>query len=621
MLNHWSRTLGAVLLDPTTCRFRVWAPEARDVAVHLLTPTDRTVALEHEGAGYWTATVPDVPPGSTYRYRLNDEQELPDPASQAQPEGVHGPSQVVDPTFEWRDPRWPGVPLRDYIIYELHVGTFTPAGTFAAAIDQLDELVALGVTAIEIMPVAQFPGERNWGYDGVFLYAPHPAYGGVQGLKQLVDACHARGLAVVLDVVYNHLGPEGNYLWGYGPYFTERYHTPWGAAVNLDGPESDDVRRFLIENALMWLCEFRIDALRLDAVHALLDFSATTFLAELAHAVQRERALLNRRMYLIAESDQNDPRLLRSADRSGFGLDAQWSDDFHHAVHTLLTGQTDGYYADYGDPDGRVPLRYLVKALRDGFAYTGQYSAVRRRRHGGSSREFAAERLVVCVQNHDQVGNRMLGERFSALLSLAQRQVAAAVLLLSPYTPMLFMGEEYGEPAPFLYFVHHSDADLVAAVRSGRKSEFAAFAWQGEPPDPQAAETFERSKLNHSLRTQGEHALLLRWYTTLMRLRKTNPALNVGDTSTQEVLGWEDPRLLLLHRWHAGHEVWLLASFDASATTLTLPLPRGTWAVALDNATPAWGGDGSSLPATFTSIGSFSFDLQPYACLVLIKEG
>ena len=620
MLQEWNRSLGAVLLDPSTCRFRVWAPQARSVAVHIFSPVDQLIAMHHEGAGYWSVTVPDAGPGTTYKYRINDDKERPDPASQAQPDGVHGASQVVDQQFDWQHTHWPVPTLSQYVIYELHIGTFTPAGTFDAAIEQLDDLVALGVTVIEMMPVAQFPGERNWGYDGVYLYAPHPAYGGVQGLKRFVDACHERGLAVMLDVVYNHLGAEGNYLWDYGPYFTERYHTPWGAAVNLDGPESDHVRRFFIENICMWIVEFKIDGFRLDAVHALLDFSAFHFLEELTTTVHTLAEQLQRRVYVIAESDQNDPRLMRPAAASGFGLDAQWSDDFHHALHTLLTGQADGYYADFVRADGSVPVEYLVRALREGFAYTGQYSAIRRRKHGRSSWEFPAEQFVVCIQNHDQVGNRMLGERFSQLLSHEQRKLAAALLLLGPYTPLLFMGEEYADPAPFLYFIDHGDPELVEAVRNGRKTEFAMFAWQGEPPDPQDAATFERSKLNHALRTEGEHGLLLQWYTTLLRMRRTNAALQHGTKQTQTIQGWEAPRIVMVERWHEAEHVWIAAYFDAQPLEIALPLPPGRWQVALDSAAVEWDGPGSSLAAEYSSTGLCTLALAPYSCIVLVKK-
>jgi len=402
-------TLGAVYLGGGRSRFTVWAPRARRVEVLLLSPEERVADLE-EKDGYHQATLEGVEPGSLYLYSLDGRIERPDPASRFQPKGVHGPSQVVDPAFPWADSCWSGIPLKDYVIYEIHVGTFTAQGTFEAVIAHLDELKDLGITAVELMPVAQFPGDRNWGYDGVYPFAVQDSYGGPAGFKALVNACHQKGVAVVLDVVYNHLGPEGNYLRDFGPYFTDRYRTPWGEAVNFDGPQSDEVRRFFIENALHWITEFHADALRLDAIHAILDFSAQPFLEDLTLAVKEQTEHLNRQVHLIAESDLNDTRPIRSRERGGFGLDAQWNDDFHHAVHTLLTGERAGYYRDFGRVEG------LAKAWREGFIYSGEYSVHRRRRHGNSSRPIPARRFVVFAQNHDQVGNRMRGERLSFLV-------------------------------------------------------------------------------------------------------------------------------------------------------------------------------------------------------------
>ncbi len=374
MIDNWQPTLGALLQDDGSCRFCVWAPQVQSLEVHLLDPFERLVEMRRDEQGYFEIVIDDLAPGTDYFFRLDGTTDRPDPASRYQPQDVHGPSQVVDPRFAWDDPHWFGLPLSDYIFYELHVGTFTPEGTFAAIIPHLDELVALGITAIEIMPVAQFPGSRNWGYDGVLPYAVQNSYGGPAGLKILVNACHQRGIAVVLDVVYNHLGAEGNYLSNYGPYFTDRYRTPWGSAINFDGPHSDEVRRYFIENALVWITEFHIDALRLDATHAMLDFSANTFLETLVAAVHAQAERLNRRVYVIAESDRSDDRLLRSPEVGGYGLDAQWSDELHHALHTLLTGEQFGYYQDYGS------FRQLAQAFRQGFLYSGEYSPFRKRR-------------------------------------------------------------------------------------------------------------------------------------------------------------------------------------------------------------------------------------------------
>jgi maltooligosyltrehalose trehalohydrolase len=598
--------LGAVYLPGNTCRFRVWAPLAKRVEVHLLGERERFVPLQPQANGYHEAIVNEVAPGTRYRYRLDGAKERPDPASRWQPEGVHGPSAVVDPAFAWQATGWTGLPLPDYVIYELHVGTFTAEGTFDAAITRLDSLHDLGVTAIELMPVAQFPGSRNWGYDGVALFAPQTSYGGPVGLKRFVDACHRRGLAVVLDVVYNHLGPEGNYLWDYGPYFTQRHHTPWGPAVNFDGPDSDAVRTFFQENALYWLDEFRIDALRLDAVHAIKDESARPFLQELAESVAELARQRRRSMYLIAESNRNDVRLIRPREQGGFGLDAQWSDDFHHALHTLLTGECDGYYVDFGQLD------HLARAYRTGFTYAGQYSPFRRRRHGNAPDREPPWRFVICSQNHDQVGNRMRGERLSQLVSFDALKLAAATVLLSPYLPLLFMGEEHGETAPFLFFTSHGDAALIEAVRKGRREEFAAFAWKGEVPDPQNEATFVQSKL------RPEHAgpkgqALRAFHKELLRLRKTLPALANLSKEHLEVCALENDKLLLIRRWTDTDEVFLLLYFGTAPVDGNLPVPQGRWACRLDSHAPRWAGGGSSLPAEVQSAGTVALSLNAHA--------
>ena len=446
-----SITLGAIPGENGRCCFRVWAPRAEKVEVRLVAPQERLLPLKKAEAGYFHGVLERVEPGARYFYRLDGTRERPDPASRFQPEGVHGPSQVIEPDFPWTDQGWCGLGLPAYVIYEIHVGAFTPAGTFEAVIPHLAELKELGITALELMPVAQFPGRRNWGYDGVFPYAVQNSYGGPAGLKRLVDACHRHGLAVILDVVYNHLGPEGNYLGDYGCYFTDRYRTPWGEAVNFDGPHSDEVRRFFIENALYWIGDCHIDALRLDALHAIFDQSPQPFLAELAEAVHAQAEGLNRRVHLMAESDLNDVRLIRPPELGGYGLDAHWNEDFHHALHTLLTGEQGGYYEDFGR------LAQLAKAFREGFVYSGQYSPYRRRRHGSSSRGLPGQRFIVFAQNHDQVGNRLLGDRLTRLVSFEALKLAAGAMILSPFLPLLFMGEEYGEVAPFHYFISHSD--------------------------------------------------------------------------------------------------------------------------------------------------------------------
>jgi maltooligosyltrehalose trehalohydrolase len=562
--------------------------------------------------GYYEVIVADVEPGALYRYRLDGALERPDPASQCQPQDVHGPSQVVDARFDWADGAWCGLPLRDYIIYELHVGTFTTEGTFEAIIPRLAELKALGITALELMPIAQFPGGRNWGYDGVYPFAVQHSYGGATGLQQLVQACHRQGLAVVLDVVYNHLGPDGNYLADYGPYFTERYKTPWGAALNFDGPHSDEARRFFIENALYWVTVFHIDALRLDAVHAIVDHSARPFLEELELALQARAEALNRRIYATAESALNDSRLIRSRDLGGYGLDTQWNDDFHHALRVLLTGERGGYYQDFGE------LQQLAKAFREGFVYTGEYSRYRCRRHGNSSRDIPAQRFVVFAQNHDQVGNRLLGERLSQLVSWEALKLAAGAVILSPFIPLLFMGEEYGETAPFQYFISHLDEQLVDAVRRGRREEFASFIWQVEPPDPQDIMTFNRGKLNPHLRREGRHRALFTYYQELIRLRKELPALAHLSKERLDVLGLERQKTLCVRRWCETQHVCMLLHFGRIPTALRVPLPTGQWHKRLDSAEERWCGPGSAAELAVASDGEVSLTLPPESCLLLV---
>jgi len=430
--------LGGRIAAEGRTSFRVWAPQAERMEVRVVAPKERLIPLAPEGRGYYAAEVEGVPAGSDYWYLLDGERERPDPASGWQPHGVHGPSRVVPPEFAWTDHGWRGLKWRESVLYELHVGTFTPEGTLAAAAARLPELRQLGVTAVELMPLAQFPGERNWGYDGVYPYAVQDSYGGPLAFKEFVQRAHEVGLGVILDVVYNHLGPEGNYLAEFGPYFTERYRTPWGAALNFDGPHSDEVRQFFVENALRWQTEYHVDALRLDAVHAIRDFSAVTFLEELGEATRRQAERMGRPFQLVAESDMNMARHILPRDLGGYGLDAQWSDDFHHALHVLLTGEREGYYADY---EG---VSCLARVWREGYAYTGEYSVHRRHRYGSSPRRNPVKQFVVCAQNHDQVGNRMFGDRYGAQMAPRDLRLAAATLLWSPFVPLLFMGEEYG---------------------------------------------------------------------------------------------------------------------------------------------------------------------------------
>lgn len=592
-----AKRLGSTPLDAARTEFRVWAPAHDRVQLRLVSPREFLIDMTPEGDGYHTATI-DAGAGAQYFYRLSTGADRPDPASRLQPQGVHGPSAVVtapdSPQAAFDNP-----PLDRHIIYELHIGTFTPEGTFDAAITRLDDLASLGITAIELMPIAEFPGARNWGYDGVGLFAAHHAYGGPAGLRRLVDAAHARGLAVFLDVVYNHLGPEGNHLAEFGPYFTDRYRTPWGSALNFDGPGSDEVRRFFIQNALYWTGDFRIDGLRLDAVHAIVDTTPTPFLEELAAAVHAAAAAQGRRVHLIAESSDNDPRLIRPSDSGGLGLDAVWSDDFHHALRTLLTAERSGYYADYG------ALDHLSRALAGGFAYTGQHSAVRSRRHGRPATGARPSQFVVCSQNHDQVGNRMLGDRLGAAAGFEGAKLAAGLTLLSPFTPLLFMGEEYAEPAPFQYFVSHTDSALVEAVRRGRRDEFASFAWAGDAPDPQSEDTFQRSKLDWSLRASGRHRQMLAYYAALLRLRRSEPALAATSLADTRTIQHPTLNTLAILRGGTPPRALILANFESSPVPLSLDLPRGDWTLAIDSTDAAWGGPGAP-GATHTPVSPLS---------------
>ncbi|MBP7147944.1 MAG: malto-oligosyltrehalose trehalohydrolase [Acidobacteria bacterium] len=601
-MDDHGKTLGARYLGEGRCAFLVWAPRAQQVDLRLKEPRRADVRLEPRAGGYHGAVVEGVEPGARYTFVLDGEVERPDPASRSQPAGVHGPSEVVNPHFGWTADGWRGVPLAELVFYELHVGTYTPEGTFAALEPHLRSLAQLGVTAIELMPIAQFPGSRNWGYDGVFPFAAQASYGGLAGLRRLVDACHREGLALFVDVVYNHLGPEGNYLAEFGEYFTGNYRTPWGAAVNVDGAGSDEVRRYLVENALFWLDECRCDGLRLDAVHAIYDFSASPFLAELAAAVDALARRTGRAIHVVAESDLNDSRLVRGPAQGGNGLAAQWCDDFHHALHVALTGERSGYYADFrGAPD-------LARSFAEAYVYSGQRSAARRRRHGNAARDLPPARFVVFAQNHDQVGNRMLGERLVALAGFEKAKLAAAAVLLSPYLPLLFMGEEYGETAPFLYFVSHSDADLVEAVRNGRRDEFGGFGWQAEPPDPQAEATFATSRLDHGLKEREPHRTLLSWYRALLERRRARPA---GGAREDVEACCEGDAVVVLQA-SGGAESALVLHFGDAARELELPLRAGAWRKALDSAEPAWRGPGSDLPALVHSGGRARARLAPH---------
>ena len=516
---------------------RVWAPRARGVDVLF---AESSVPMTRRDGDWFVAPVERA---GDYRFGLDAGPPRPDPRSPWQPDGVDGPSRTVDHAdFVWTDASWRGFPLPAACIYELHIGTFTDEGTFEAAIGRLDHLVSLGVNAIELMPVAEFPGTRGWGYDGVDLYAPHHAYGGPDGLKRLVDAAHARGLAVICDVVYNHLGPAGNYLREFGPYFTDRYSTPWGDAINLDGPGSGEVRAFIVDNALMWLRDYHFDGLRIDAIHAILDTSAVHILEEIALGVRELEAGLGRTLWVIAESDLNDPRVVWERTRGGYALDAQWSDDFHHSLFALITGDRSGYYIDFGR------VEHLAAALQRAFVYDGRYSEYRTRHHGRSTESLSGNRFLGYLQNHDQVGNRARGDRTSALVSPELLKVGAALVLTSPFVPMLFMGEEWGATTPFLYFTDH-DPELGRAVSDGRKRELAAFGWAPEDvPDPQDPATFEASRLNWDELGEVRHADLFEWHRRLIALRRELPGLTDGRMDRVKTRHSEEPPWLVVER-------------------------------------------------------------------------
>jgi len=560
--------------------FRVWAPDAKAVDLELVDHPARRVPMASGGHGWWTALVDGAGPGTGYLFSLDGGPGRPDPRSAWQPDGVDGPSRVVDhDAFEWHDDHVQPAPLGDAVLYEIHLGTFStdtsrypdrdtdggaPGGGWLSAIAHLDHLVDLGVTHVEIMPVATFAGRWGWGYDGVDLFAPHPAYGSPDDVKTFVDACHARGIGVLLDVVYNHLGPEGNHLAEFGPYFTDLYATPWGEAVNLNGPGSTEVRRFIVDNALMWLDDYHFDGLRLDAVHALLDTNAVHILEQLATEVADLTATLHRPLVLIAESDRNDPRMIEPRSAGGMGIDAHWNDDYHHAVHVALTEERDSYYADYG---GLAPI---AEALTHAYVYRGQYSEFRERHHGREPAGVLGSSFVGYVQNHDQIGNRARGERASQLLALPRLKVAAALVLTAPFVPMLFQGEEWGASAPFPYFADHDDPDLADAVREGRLEEFASFGWAaGDVLDPEDRSTFTAAILDWDERARAPHAEVLAWYRALIALRATEASLRDGRLDLVEVEVDEERSTL---RYRRG-DLTVAVNLGAGGQTLDLAAP------------------------------------------------
>lgn len=595
------RKIGAEYNGNDRTTFTVWAPLKKSVEV--VFKDKPFVSLTKDSLGYWEKEVPGIPEGSYYKFRLDEKKDFPDPASRHQPLGVHSWSSVVNHnSFSWKDSSWKGISLGEMLIYELHVGTFTAEGTFEAVIGKLDHLLDLGINCIEILPISQFPGDRNWGYDGVYPFAAQESYGGPEGLKKMIDACHQRGVAVILDAVYNHMGPEGNYLSQFGPYFTEKYQTPWGAALNFDDKYSDEVRNFFLENALMWLEEFHFDGLRLDAIHEIIDRGAKHLLKELSLEVDELQQKTGKEYVLIAESDLNDTKIINPYEKGGFGLEGQWVDDFHHSLHTVLTGENEGYYKDYGK------MEQLAKAFKQAFVYDGQYSHFRQRTVGNSPAGLDFSKFVVSIQNHDQIGNRLLGERLSDLVSFEGLKLAAGVLFTSPFIPMLFMGEEFAEENPFHYFISHGDPDLVRAVQQGRKREFEYFNSQnkGDFSDPQERETFNDSKLNWNFKEEAAKNTIFKYYKYLIRLKKEG-ALNAfrnnemetevdEERKTLQVLSKSDDRLLALFNFSNENEGVLLPEV-AKSWELIFASADKKWNGTYDFPSDLSGGEKISLPA------------------------
>ena len=581
------RQIGLHFNEQKQAIIRVWSPVAKSVAVR--TEND-TIPLQSQEQDYWTVTTDKIRPGDHYWLLVDGAEQLPDPASVSQPMGVHGASQALDLSYPWQDGGWQPVPLNDYIIYELHVGTFSAAGNFEGVINHLDHLVSLGINAIDIMPVASFPGERNWGYDGVFPFAVQASYGGPRGLQDLVAACHARGIAVILDVVYNHLGPEGNYLPVFGPYFTDKYSTPWGNAVNYDDRLSHGVRSYVIENALSWFRDFHIDALRLDAVHAIKDFSAQSILQEIRLHTDALMQHTGRQHYLIAESDLNDPRYISPIEANGMGMDAQWVDEFHHALRVSAGEKRVGYYLDFSGID------QLAKSYTGAYVYTGEYSEERERYFGKAATGHPGEQFIVFSQNHDQVGNRMLGERSGTLYSFEMQKLLAGAVFSAPYIPMLFMGEEWGETNPFLYFVSHTDQELIGLVRKGRKEEFAAMHNEGEAPDPQSEDTFTASKLNWLRLEQEPHRSMRSYYQHWIALRKNYPALGKNDRFAVKATAIQEKGLVVVERGLTGSKELVLCLLNFSNEVQTYNVPPGFQLseLLIDSADEKWKGPGTT---------------------------
>jgi maltooligosyltrehalose trehalohydrolase len=577
--------------------FKIWSPEKKQVLLHILAPDPQVIRMTKDDHGYFVAHLTEVYTALKYFFETDEGEQLPDPASHYQPEGVHGPSQLVDHSkFEWKDPLWRNIPKADLIFYEIHVGTFTPEGTFEAIIPRLNQLAELGINALEIMPVSQFPGGRNWGYDGVFPTAVQDTYGGPEGFKNLINAAHEKGIAVFLDVVFNHIGPEGNCFAKFGPYFTDRYQTPWGNAINFDDAWSDGVREYFSDVIIHWYEHYHLDGLRLDAIHTIFDNGAVTFWELVEHKLNVAQQKNGKAFYLIAESDLNSPRVVQSAAGGGYGFQAQWLDDFHHALYVLLDPKGKSRYEDFGQ------IQQLAKAYTDGFVHSGEYVKFRNRKHGASSAGLPGDTFVVFNQNHDQIGNRVGGERLSMLVDFERLKIAAAAIFLSPYLPMLFMGEEYADDSPFFYFVSHTDADLIKMVVEGRKKEFASFGWDKTPPEPHETATFEESKIHWEKRSHGRYKTMLDWHKALITIRKGYTAFKNFEKNDVRVNLAGNGFTLLRKSDDQSQQVVCCFNLAETDSSMQFPESSNDWQKILDSQESKWLENNASPNAAFPTL-------------------
>ncbi|WP_240618479.1 malto-oligosyltrehalose trehalohydrolase [Pedobacter yonginense] len=616
------RKIGVNFNDDGSAEIWLWAPPATAVSVWV-NDSKLPLIMKKMDLGYWFLQTSLIKPLDMYHFEIckadggfTDPAEkvlnLPDPASLFQYDGVAGNSKAFDlKGFNWTDDGWVGLDLQDFIIYELHTGTFTPNGDFESIESKLDYLLGLGITAIELMPIAQFPGNRNWGYDGVFPFAVQNTYGGPLALQHLVNACHKKGLAVILDVVYNHFGPEGNYFAEFGPYFTDKHQTPWGSAINFDDAGAHGVRNYFIENALMWFRDFHIDALRLDAVHAIQDFGEVHILSEIKSSVSKLAELKGKKYELIVELDLNDNQYINPQNKGGYGMDGQWIDEFHHALRVSAGQKPHGYYADFSG------VAHLAKSYNDAYVYDGQFSPHRKKHFGKPANGNGGKQFVVFSQNHDQIGNRMLGERTSTLVSFEMLKLLAGAVFCSPFIPLIFMGEEWAETNPFQFFISHSDKDLIAAVRKGRKAEFAAFHHEEDTPDPQSETTFNHSKLDWNRLDTGQHNSLFTYYKHLISLRKTNPILADLNRDNVKAEALSNQQCVLLTRWYTSQKMICLMNFSNQEQHTIVPEYSKDWSLLLDSSSTSWNGPTSDLK-TISPEGNII--ISPESILIFICD-